>query len=226
MKKYSIIVAGGTGSRMKGTVPKQLLYLAGKPVILHSIETFYTSDPDIEIVVVLHPDYISAWNQIVVDFGVNIPHTIVPGGETRFDSVKNGLNTIENDGFVAVHDAARPLIDAGFVSVLFSTAEKFGSAIPGIIINDTIRVVEGDSSQQLDRTFLRAIQTPQVFRVSELQKAYTQPFKPFFTDDASVMQSAGLPIHITGGLNRNIKITHPEDIMLAEALLKISDSGM
>ncbi len=220
MGKYAIIVAGGTGTRMKGEVPKQFMLLNGKPVILYSIEAFNACDTAVQIILVVHPDYLNYCKQLCEEFKIPGPLKIVAGGETRFDSVKNGLKFIDADGLVAIHDAARPVITAEFISSLFSEAEKYGSAIPGIPLNDTIRVIEGDTSRQIDRTFLRAMQTPQVYKITELKKAYEQPFLPFFTDDASVMQSAGFHLHLTEGSALNIKITNPEDIILAETFLK------
>jgi len=221
MIKYAIIVAGGTGSRMQGDIPKQFLLLNGKPVIQHSLEVFYACDASIKIVLVIHPDYLGYWEQLCREFNISVPHAIALGGETRFHSVKNGLNLIDNDGFVAVHDAARPVLSIDFINTVFSEAALYGSSIPGIALQDTIRQIEGDSSRQLDRTNLRAIQTPQVFRVPELKRAYEQPYQPGFTDDASVMQSAGFPLHLTQGRPDNIKITNPQDISVAEVLLKM-----
>jgi len=224
MKKYAIIVAGGTGSRMKGDVPKQFMLLMGKPVILYSIEAFYAYDPGLQIVLVIHPDYLLFWEKMCSEFQISIPYKMVAGGETRFDSVKKGLDTIDDkDGFVAIHDAARPVINADFIKDLFAKAAIYGSAMPGIALNDTIRIIEGDASRQLDRTFLRAMQTPQVFKIPELKRAYTQPYMPFFTDDASVMQSAGFPLHLSEGNPGNIKITHASDLAVAEVLLKFQD---
>jgi 2-C-methyl-D-erythritol 4-phosphate cytidylyltransferase len=219
MQKHAIIVAGGTGTRMKGEVPKQFMLLNGKPVIQYSLGAFYACETSINIIVVVHPDFTSYWKELCREHQISVPHIVVKGGETRFDSVKNGLDLIANEGLVAVHDAARPLINADFIKHLFSTAENFGSAMPGIPLNDTIRQIDGDTSSQLDRSFLRAMQTPQVYSVSELKRAYTQPFRPIFTDEASVMQSAGFAVHLTEGRRWNIKITNPEDIGLAEVLL-------
>ncbi len=221
MKKYAIIVAGGTGSRMKGDVPKQFMLLNGKPVIQYSIEAFYSFDSSMQITLVIHPDYLLFWEKLCREFHFSIPLKVVPGGETRFDSVKKGLETIADEGFVAIHDAARPVISADFIDNIFTEAAIHGSAMPGISLNDTIRIIEGDVTNQLDRTFLRAMQTPQVFKISELKRAYTQPYMPSFTDDASVMQSAGFPLHLIDGKSGNIKITHAHDIAIAETMLKL-----
>jgi 2-C-methyl-D-erythritol 4-phosphate cytidylyltransferase len=220
MKKYAIIVAGGTGNRMKGEVPKQFMLLNGKPVILYSIEAFYAFDPLGQIILVIHPDYLALWKTLTLEHKISIPFRVVEGGGTRFDSVKNGLKLIEEDGLVAVHDAARPVINSRFIGDLFAEASTSGSAIPVVPLNDTIRVIDGDASHQLDRTFLRSVQTPQVFRVSELQRAYTQPYQTGFTDDGSVMEASGFRIHLAAGNQGNIKITHLQDISVAEVLIK------
>lgn len=218
MNKYAIIVAGGSGARMQAEAPKQFMLLNKKPVILYSIEAFYNYSSEIKLILVLHPDYIRIWDKICVDLRVNIPHHVVLGGSTRFQSVKNGLSAIDSEGLVAIHDAARPLINTSFVEKLFVEAEKFGSSIPGIAVNDTIRQFDGEASFQLDRSRLRAMQTPQVFKISELQTAYRQTYTELFTDDASVMQAAGMPLHFSDGLPANIKITFLQDITIAEAL--------
>lgn len=221
MNKYAIIVAGGSGKRMDAIGPKQFLLLNQKPIVLYSLEAFYKYSSDIEQILVLHPTYISLWEGICNEFQITIPHKVVVGGETRFHSVKNGLDSISTEGLVAVHDAARPMINSTFIEKLFTEAALFDSAIPGIAVNDTIRQMDRNATQQLDRNTLRAIQTPQVFKVSDLKKAYQQDYAAKFTDDASVMQSAGYSLHITEGLQANIKVTYPNDLILAEALLNV-----
>lgn len=221
IKKYAIIVAGGSGTRMQGDVPKQFIVLNGKPVIQYSMEAFHAFDPSIGIIIVIHPDFRNLWGNLCADFKISIPHVVALGGKTRFESVKNGLNVINEEGLVAIHDAARPLINEEFLNHLFNEAGIYGSAVPGITLTDTIRIIEGDTSRQLDRTLLRAIQTPQIFKVSELKRAYTQTYHSLFTDDASVMQAAGFPIHVAEGMPENIKITIKQDIALAEVLLKV-----
>ena len=209
---------------MRSDIPKQFMLLNGKPVIQYSMEAFHLFDPVLQIILVIHPGYLEYWDQLCKEYKISIPHKIVPGGETRFDSVKNGLQLID-DGLVAIHDAARPLVSADFISQLFSDAGKFGSAMPGIPLYDTIRIIEDNTSRQLDRTVLRAMQTPQVFKVSELKQAYTQPYQSLYTDDASVMQSAGFDLHLMEGRSENIKITQPQDIAIAEVLMKNVSHG-
>lgn len=221
MKKYAIIVAGGTGTRMQGEVPKQFMLLRGKPVILYSMEALHAFDPMLQLILVIHPDYQLHWKKLAADLKITIPFQIADGGKTRFDSVKNGLQLINDEGLIAVHDAARPVIDVEFLKYIFAEAEKQGSALPGIALNDTIRMIDGATSHQLDRNDLRAIQTPQVFKVTELKRAYEQLYRPMFTDDASVMQSAGFAIHLVEGKQGNIKITHNQDFAVAEVLIKI-----
>lgn len=219
MIKCAIIVAGGSGTRMEADFPKQFMLLNNKPVLLFSIEAFYNYCNEIKIILVLHRDYLRYWEKVCVDFGVTIPVQVVMGGTTRFQSVKNGLSAIDSEGLVAIHDAARPLINPSFVEKLFKEAEQSGSSVPGVAVIDTIRQLDGKTSFQLERNDLRAMQTPQVFKISELQSAYKQDYTEFFTDDASVMQLAGYTLNITEGLPINLKITYPHDIILAEAIL-------
>ena len=219
MKKYVIIVAGGTGSRMGGEVPKQFLLLAGKPVLMHTIEAFYHFDHEIEIIVVLHSNFFDYWKQLCVDEGFQISHTLVQGGTMRYHSVRNGLELIHGEGLVAIHDAARPLVSFGLISRTFAEALTQGSSIPALPVTETIRTIEGGKVHMMDRTFLRTIQTPQVFDIGILKEAYQQPYQNSFTDDAAVVETMGRSIHLTDGDPRNIKITHPSDLLIAEVLL-------
>jgi 2-C-methyl-D-erythritol 4-phosphate cytidylyltransferase len=225
MKKYAIIVAGGTGSRMGTEVPKQFLLLAGKPVLMHTIDAFSRFEPEIKIIVVLHPNFYDHWHKLCADHNFSIKHVLAQGGAMRYHSVKNGLELIDSDGLVAVHDAARPLISFALINRLFSEAITQGSAIPALPVTDTIRTIEGGRVHIVDRTFLRTIQTPQVFRIGLLKEAYDQPYQNSFTDDAAVLEALGKTIHLTDGEPQNIKITHPVDLLFAEAFLngKASD---
>lgn len=224
MKKYVIIVAGGTGSRMGGEVPKQFLLLAGKPVLMHTIEAFYHYDPFIEIIVVLHPNFFDFWNQLCEEYHFEIIHTMLPGGTMRYHSVRNGLEHIHGEGLVAIHDAARPLVSSALISRTFNEAITHGSSIPAIPVTETIRTIEGGKVHLVDRSFLRAIQTPQVFDINMILEAYRQPYQNGFTDDAAVAEASGRSIHLTDGDPRNIKITHPSDLLVAEALMSEPDN--
>lgn len=218
MKNNAIIVAGGTGNRMQSEIPKQFLTLGGKMILQYSIDVFYAFDPSISLVLVVHPGYRHYVAQLRFPENVS-PVMIADGGETRFDSVKNGLSLLNSGGLVAVHDAARPLITVDLLKTLFTDAAIYGNAVPGVHISDTVRMMGDDDSRQIDRSMLRAMQTPQVFDVEMLKKAYCQPYSPAFTDDAMVMQTAGNKLHISEGLIQNIKITNPVDLLIASALL-------
>ncbi len=222
MKKYAIIVAGGNGQRMLSEIPKQFHLLNGKPVVLHSLEAFANAIPGIEIIVVLPEDHLGTWKEIVNLYQVVIPHSIVTGGATRYQSVKNGLKLITMPGYVAVHDGVRPLITKEAVSRLFAEAEKFESAVPVISINDTVRQTMGENSRLIDRNELRRVQTPEIFHSDILLKAFESPESAAFTDVTSVVESTGYSnIHLCDGEAENIKITRPIDFLMAEAILKL-----
>jgi len=222
MKYYAIIVAGGSGSRMNSDIPKQFLLLNGKPVLIHSIEAFYHSDLNPDIIVVLKNNYFKAWEDICTKYDFNIPHKLVKGGNQRFDSVKNGLKELKGKSIVAVHDAVRPLINNELITRSFLEAGEKGTAIAGVTSSDSVRQIQSNTSVALDRESIFLIQTPQTFRSEILKKAYQQPFRVEFTDDASVVEKMGIKINIIRGYPSNIKITHPQDIKIAESLLKKS----
>ncbi|MBK7172017.1 MAG: 2-C-methyl-D-erythritol 4-phosphate cytidylyltransferase [Bacteroidales bacterium] len=220
MEKFVIIVAGGMGSRIGTDLPKQFLLLDGKPVLMHSLEAFADYCPTIEQVISIHPAFIDKWHSLCKEFFFNIPHRVVPGGETRFHSVRNGLNTISGDGLVAVHDAARPLISKLLIKRLFDEAEQFSNAIPCIPVNETVRRIQNGMVSLVDRTELRLIQTPEVFSVALIRKAYEQEYQPSFTDDASLLEAMGIQPHLIEGEYQNLKITLPGDIQIAEIYLR------
>lgn len=221
MKKYVIIAAGGIGKRMISDTPKQFLCLKGIPILIRSISIFVNYDEKIQVILVLPSDQIDLWKEICKKYSVNIPHTIVLGGETRFHSVKNGLSHIQdNNCIIAVHDAARPLVSTNVIDQAFKCAEKKGSAIPFIPITDSIRIIENELSKPIDRTKLVAIQTPQCFKGALIQEAYKQPYCVEFTDDATVVENMGTKISLINGNSENFKITTPLDLLFAEALLK------
>jgi 2-C-methyl-D-erythritol 4-phosphate cytidylyltransferase len=220
MKKYAVIVAGGTGSRMQGDVPKQFLALGGIPVILYSLRAFHAADPQISVIVVMHPGFRALWESICTEYKVAIPFEIAEGGETRFHSVKNGLALATGEGLVAVHDAARPVITPGMITALFETAEKYGSAIPAVPVHETVRSLAGGRIHLVDRTQLRVIQTPQVFDLAALRSAYETDYRDSFTDDAAVFEASGRDITLADGDPGNIKITTPADLAMAEYLVR------
>ncbi len=215
-----IVVAGGKGSRMESTIPKQFMDLAGKPILFHTIEIFRKTIPDIEIILVLPRDQVKRWERLCESREFSIPHTVAFGGSTRFESVSNGLSLIQEEGLVAVHDAVRPLVRAKTILGVFKEAEMYDNAVPAIPMNDSIRMITTAKSIAVDRTKYCIIQTPQCFLVSLLKRAYTQPYQFHFTDDATVVEALGEKIRLIDGRPENIKITRPADLIIAEALVK------
>lgn len=219
MKLYAVIVAAGSGTRMGTDIPKQFLELAGKPVLMHTIERFLTFSNSIHIITVLPGEYLEFWDQLKKKYTFTLPHIIVRGGETRFISVRNGLEYVDDDALVAVHDAVRPLVSIGTIKRCFETAGEYGNAIPVISPSDTLRIVNEENSKPVDRLLVKQIQTPQVFHSRLLKKAYCQSYLPEFTDDATVLEKTGEKIRLVDGNRENIKITNPEDLIIAEHLL-------
>jgi len=220
MKKYAIILAGGIGSRLSSETPKQFLLLGGEPLLMHSIRNFYAYDPEIHIIVAMHPAYAGTWTALCAESSFDIPHQLAPGGETRFHSVKNALALVTGAGLVAVHDAARPLATVDLIARTFAEAAGHGTAIPCVPVNETVRSVAGGQISLIDRKTLRITQTPEIFDISLLQNAYRQMYREEFTDDGSVVEATGKQIHLVAGEATNLKVTLPGDIEVAEVLLK------
>jgi 2-C-methyl-D-erythritol 4-phosphate cytidylyltransferase len=220
MKRYAILVGGGSGSRMQQDIPKQFLLVAGKPVLMHTLEAFYQSEPRPEIIVVLNVDYHEYWEKLCKTHQFSIPHTLVKAGQERFFSVKNGLKLVKGKALVAIHDAVRPSIKKEKIEEAFSYAEVNGNAVLAIPSKDSVRLSDTKGNKALARELVYLIQTPQIFTSNVLQKAYQQEFRTSFTDDASVVEHAGVAIHLVEGDPKNIKITYPEDLALAEVFLK------
>jgi 2-C-methyl-D-erythritol 4-phosphate cytidylyltransferase len=219
MKLYAIIVAGGTGRRMGAEIPKQFLELGGRPLLMHTIERFREYDSSTEIITVLPEDQIRHWIELQEKYSFNVPQTLVKGGSTRFQSVKNGLEFVETPGLVAIHDGVRPFVSPDTIKRCFETAARLGNAIPAIPPSDSLRLVTGDSSSALDRQHVRLIQTPQVFKTGIIKEAYNQDYRPEFTDDAVVVEGTGAQINLVEGNRENIKITNPEDLLISNAFL-------
>ncbi len=221
-KNYAIIVAGGSGSRMQSVVPKQFLSLNGMPVVMHTLLAFYQSNSQPRLILVLHADFHAYWKQLCLTHNFNIPHQLVQGGETRFNSVKNGLELIpgNQDSIIAIHDAVRPLTDKAIIDESYTHAAKYGNAVTAVKSRDSVRQLKNNSSAALTRDEIYLIQTPQTFQSTQLKKAYQQPYHDKFTDDASVVEETGVKINLIAGNYQNIKITFPEDIAIAELLLK------
>ena len=224
MKTIAIIVAGGSGTRFGAQVPKQFLELGGKPILMRTVEAFEKAlaDGEHEIVVTLPADQIGVWQDLCERHGLAVTHRVVPGGETRWHSVKNALGSIDDPAgvdVIAVHDGVRPLTSTELICRTLETARRCGSAIPVVMLNDSVRQVDGEDSHALDRSSLRAVQTPQAFEAHMLLEAYRQPFEPTFTDDASVVERLGHAVTLVEGEPTNLKITRPMDLALAEYLL-------
>ncbi len=219
VKKYVVIVAGGKGTRMGSPIPKQFLPFLGKPLLCYAIEAFAAAIPGIKIILVLPTDQLKSAQTVLRSYIGDIEVTVVPGGETRFHSVQNGLQKVNNDGIVFVHDGARPLISDDLIRRCYDQAVDLGSAIPAVPIAESVRVVDGDSSRPVNRDQLRVIQTPQTFRTEIILPAFKQAYQPSFTDEATVVEANGTTVHLIDGLHDNIKITIPEDMTIAEVLL-------
>ncbi|WP_395626540.1 2-C-methyl-D-erythritol 4-phosphate cytidylyltransferase [Daejeonella sp.] len=219
MKYYAIIVGGGSGSRMQSETPKQFMLLNGKPILMHTIEAFYYSDLKPEIILVLNIDYHIFWENLCIKYKFSVPHTLVKGGLQRFNSVKNGINLIKGKAIIAIHDAVRPLPSNKLITRSFIAAEATGNAIAALKSKDSVRQQNGNLSKSLNRDQIYLVQTPQTFKSEILSKAYKQDYRNEFTDDASVVERMGISINIIEGESQNIKITFPEDILLAEFLL-------
>lgn len=226
MRTIAIIVAGGSGTRFGAQLPKQFLELAGRPILMRTIEAFgescETGDTSLDVIVTLPADQMDLWKQLCEKYAFSLPHRVVAGGETRWHSVKNALaavGDIADVDVIAVHDGVRPLATAGLIGRVLDAARRDGAAIPVVPLNDSVRQVAGDTSHALDRSSLRAVQTPQAFDARLLLDAYHQPFDPTFTDDASVVERAGHRVTLVDGDPVNLKITRPMDLALAEYLL-------
>lgn len=219
MQKYVIIVAGGSGTRMNSAVPKQFIELKNKPVLMHTIEKFKYIYPDIHIIVVLAKQLNQEWKSLCEKHDFNIRHEITFGGETRYHSVKNGLELIPDPCVVGIHDAARPLVSKQTIINSFETAEEKGNACPAVPLSDSIRYIKGKENTAVDRSHYSIVQTPQCFHSDLIKKAFLKPYKAEFTDDATVLESFGEKINLTEGNRENIKITTHFDLIMAGALL-------
>ena len=225
MFKYAfVVVAGGVGERTQKTVPKQFVEIHQKPIIIYSLEIFSKIHPDASIVIACHKDYIEYCKMLIQKYlpsSSNI--SVIEGGKTRFHSVKNGLvflNQLKFSGIVAVHDAARPCITSRLVQNCLNEAEKHSNAIPVIPMYESIRQITPNGNTMADRSQFVVVQTPQCAMFDTIYKAFQQPYKDLFTDEANVLESFGIPIHLCAGDKNNIKITYPIDFEIASLILK------
>ena len=223
MRTIVIIVAGGSGTRFGAELPKQFLDLGGRPILMRTIEAFGENrDGSFDVIVTLPEGQMDLWRELCEKYGFGLTHRVVPGGETRWHSVKNALDSIGDAAdvdVIAVHDGVRPLAFGDLIDRTLQAARKDGAAIPVVMLNDSVRQVDGETSHALDRSTLRAVQTPQAFDARLLLEAYRQPFDPTFTDDASVVERMGHRVTLVDGDPKNLKITRPMDLVLAEYLL-------
>ncbi len=220
MKKFVIIVAGGSGLRMRSELPKQFLELCGKPVLMHTIQVFFDFDRECELILVLPGAQRDYWAELCLKYMFSLPHQIVSGGETRFHSVQNGLKLIQGEGIVFIHDGVRPLVGKETLRRCVEMAEKSGNAIPVLSVTESLRRLDGTQNISVDRSIFFSVQTPQTFRTEIILKSFLQPYQSDFTDDASVVEKAGFDINMVEGNRENIKITTPTDLIVAEAFLQ------
>lgn len=220
MKKYAVIVAGGSGQRMGAPVPKQFLLLKGKPVLLHTIERFLSVYADLQAIVVLPEDHLDYGRDLVAGLGEPNRVTIVKGGITRFESVCNGLQRVEGSAIIFVHDGVRCLVSKQLVARCYEQALEKGSAIPAVAAIDSIRIDDGVEHKTVDREKVHIIQTPQTFTSEIILPAFQQEYHQSFTDEANVVEAYGEKVYLIEGDYNNLKITKPIDLLIAEKLLE------
>ena len=220
MKKIAVIVAGGNGIRMNTQMPKQFLLLNGKPVLYYTINTFLKAYSDIKIILVLPEEYIAAGKEIIDAYFDSSRIIITEGGRTRFHSVQNGLQLINEESIIFVHDGVRCLLSTDLVQRCYNTAVEFGSAIPVVDCKDSVRIIKGENNEAAERNNIKLVQTPQTFHSKILLPAFKIDFKDKFTDEATVVEAFGLKVYLVEGEENNIKITKPADLLIAEKLLE------
>lgn len=219
--KYAIIVAGGKGLRMGSKVPKQFLLMKGRPILMHTIESFHGYSKEIKLILVLPPTKLKLWAELCNRYQFDIPLTVQPGGPTRFQSVSSGLQAISENGLVAIHDGVRPLVDSRMIHESYETAAKYDSAVAAIPIKDSIRKILYGGSKAVNRANYCIVQTPQTFKVDLIKEAYKAEEKDTFTDDANVWEAFGNQVTLFEGMEKNLKITTFQDLVVAETLMKL-----
>jgi 2-C-methyl-D-erythritol 4-phosphate cytidylyltransferase len=220
LPEYAVIVAGGKGTRINSVLPKQFLELQGLPILMHTLNAFYRYSYGIKIILVLPEDDFETWELLCTKYRYRKPYLLQKGGDSRFQSVKKGLELIDGEGLVAIHDGVRPLVSEDIIGASFRLAAVHQSAVATVRLKESIRETDQERTRAVDRSRFRLVQTPQTFQVSLLKRAYEVKEEPSLTDDASVVERAGLTISLFEGSYENIKITTPEDLIIAEALLK------
>jgi 2-C-methyl-D-erythritol 4-phosphate cytidylyltransferase len=224
MKKYAVIVAGGSGQRMGSEVPKQFLLLKGKPLLQYTLQSFLQAYNDMHIILVLPKAHIAKGQEIIKQMNVTEKVQIVTGGESRFESVKNGLDYISHPSIVFVQDGVRCMVSQQLIHKCFEQAVEKGSAIPAVAATDSISIAEEVTHYTIDRNKVRIIQTPQTFQSEILAEAFKQPYSILFTDEATVVEAAGKEVFLIEGEYTNLKVTRPIDLCIVEKLLEDSTS--
>jgi len=225
MKKYAVIVAAGSGSRMGKDIPKQFLDLAGRPILHYTLETFLAAYPDLEVFLVI-PSRFRKWGEDIISASADPSRvTLVEGGATRFQSVKNGLMHIKHNSVVFVHDGVRCLLTGQLIHHCYEQTILRGSAVPAVAATESVRLIEGDTHRMVDRNLVRLVQTPQTFLSTIILQAYACEEQNYFTDEASVVEYSGESVHLIEGEYTNIKITRPQDLAIAEQILKLQNRG-
>lgn len=224
MKKYAIIVAGGSGTRMGGHLPKQFMLLRDKPVLYYTLKTFIESYEDLQVILVLPMDYTDMGQEIIDAFFDKDRIRITAGGDTRFQSVKNGLALVEEESVVFVHDGVRCLLTKDLIHRCYKQAAETGTAIPAIPSKDSIRLITDEGNAAFDRNRVMLIQTPQTFHSKIIVPAFQIDYKDKFTDEATVAEAYGMKVSLVEGEETNIKITRPVDLLLAEQILAERES--
>lgn len=219
MKKYAVIVAGGSGQRMGTSIPKQFLLLQGKPLLWYSLQVFLQAFDDLQIILVVPGDNLAEGERLAKELDGNTRIRVITGGSTRFHSVQNGLACVTSPSIVFVHDGVRCLVSTDLIRRCYTQALEKGSAIPAVAATDSIRVVEGASHLVMDRNQVRIIQTPQTFRSELLLPAFQRDYTEGFTDEATVVEASGEAVYLIDGEYTNIKITRPVDLLVAERIL-------
>lgn len=224
MANYAIIVAGGKGLRMGSDTPKQFLPVGGRPVLMRTIDRFREADPELRIIVVLPREQQDYWRALCAEHAFTTEHVIADGGDTRFQSSKNGLALIPDgeEGLVAFHDGVRPFVSVDTITRCFDTAEETYAAIPVMPVTDTLRYIDKQGGgKNVQRADYRIVQTPQTFDIALAKQAFNQDYRDAFTDDASVIESLGCQVAMVEGNRENIKLTTPFDLLVGKMICEL-----
>ena len=220
MQKIAIITAGGSGTRMGSSIPKQFLLLNQKPLLWYTIGAFIEAYQDITIILVLPKDYITAGEQLVNQLNIAKQTTLVVGGSSRFHSVQNGIKQVKSPSVIFVHDGVRCLVTPDLIKRCFEQTIEKGSAIPAVTCTDSVRIINNNSHASINREQVKIVQTPQTFLSSILIPAFNQPYQEIFTDEATVVEALGESVYLIEGEYSNLKITRPADLLVANAILE------